>query len=150
MSKLPISLDLFRVFGLSAGLRAIGLAIALAGSMVASVTPSVADPVRLDGSWSGPGSVTYPSGAKEAARCLANFKKKTGTSYSVSARCASPSGKVEQSAVLTSVSDNVYSGSFFNAEYKVDGTITVTINGNVQNVSITTPAGSSAYFKLKR
>jgi hypothetical protein len=106
--------------------------------------------VALDGSWSGGGSVTFPSGAKESARCRANFKKRGAESYLVSARCASASGKVEQSALLTYVGGNQFSGSFFNTEYKVDGTITVTVSGNTQNVSISSPAGSSAYFKLTR
>ncbi len=111
---------------------------------------AAAELMALDGAWSGGGSVKFPSGAKEAARCRANFKKRGAESYQVSARCASPSGKVEQSALLTYVGSNQYSGSFFNTEYKVDGTITVTVTGNSQNVSITTPAGSSATFRLTR
>lgn len=116
----------------------------------AAVTPTRADMIALDGTWAGGGSVKFPSGAKEAARCRANYKKRGSESYQVSARCASASGKVEQSALLTYVGGNQFSGSFFNQEYKVDGTITVTVNGSSQNVSITTPAGSSATFKLTR
>jgi hypothetical protein len=48
------------------------------------------------------------------------------------------------------VSGNQYTGSFFNEEYKVDGTITVTVSGNSQSVSISSPAGSSANFRLTR
>jgi hypothetical protein len=119
------------------------LALAIAGA-----APAAAD--SLDGNWTGAGSLTYPSGAKENARCRASYKKKSGTTYSVSARCASASGKVEQSATLQEVGANQYSGSFFNDEYKVDGTITVRVNGNTQNVSIVSPVGSSAYFKLTK
>lgn len=115
-----------------------------------AASPARADMVALDGSWSGGGSVTFPSGAKESARCRANFKKRGAESYLVSARCASASGKVEQSALLTYVGGNQFSGSFFNTEYKVDGTITVTVSGNTQSVSISSPAGSTAYFKLTR
>ncbi len=81
------------------------------------------------------------SGAKEAARCRASFKKRGAESYVVDARCASASGKVEQTALLTYVGGNQFTGSFFNEEYKVDGTITVTVSGNSQNVSISSPAG---------
>ena len=112
--------------------------------------PAMADMMSLDGAWAGGGSVKYPSGAKEAARCRANFKKRGAESYQVSARCASASGKVEQSAMLTYVGGNQFTGSFFNEEYKVDGTITVTVSGNSQNVLISTPTGSSAAFKLTR
>lgn len=125
-------------------LTALGLAI---GSVA---TPVMADSPSLDGAWTGGGSVKFPSGAKEAARCRANFKRRGSESYLVSARCASASGKVEQSALLTHVGGNQFTGSFFNEEYKVDGTITVTVSGNSQSVSISSPAGSSATFRLTR
>ena len=127
--------------------------VLIAGLAIGNVVlprAALADTVDLDGAWSGGGSVKFPSGAKEAARCRANFKKRGAESYLVSARCASASGKVEQSALLTRVSGNQYSGSFFNEEYKVDGTITVTVSGNSQSVSISSPAGSSATFRLTR
>ncbi len=123
---------------------AVGLAVAVPGGAAR------ADMVDLDGAWSGGGSVKFPSGAKEAARCRANFKKRGAESYLVSARCASASGKVEQSALLTHVGGNQFTGSFFNEEYKVDGTITVTVSGNSQSVSISSPAGSTANFRLTR
>lgn len=118
--------------------------------MAAIAGPAAAEPGSLDGNWSGGGSLTYPSGAKESARCKASFKRKTGTSYSVNARCASASGKIEQTATLQEVGDNRYTGSFFNTEFKVDGTITVTLQGNSQSVLISSPAGSSANFRLSR
>jgi hypothetical protein len=119
-------------------------------ALVLSTAPARAEMVNLDGAWSGGGSVKFPSGAKEAARCRANFKKRGAESYLVNARCASASGKVEQSALLTYVGGNQFTGSFFNEEFKVDGTITVTVSGNSQSVSISSPAGSSANFKLSR
>jgi hypothetical protein len=123
---------------------ALGLGLAIHPTMVAAETPS------LDGSWSGGGSVSFPSGAKESARCRANFKKRGAEKYLVSARCASASGKVEQSAMLTYVGGNRFTGSFYNTDFNVDGTITVTVSGNSQSVSISSPAGSSAYFRLSR
>lgn len=129
---------------------ALVLAAGLGFGGFAVTESAMADPGNLDGAWSGGGSVRFPSGAKEAARCRATFKRRGAESYFVSARCASASGKVEQSALLTLVGGNQYSGSFFNEEYKVDGTITVTVSGNSQSVSITSPAGSSATFRLTR
>ncbi len=135
--------------------RRIGAPLALVSAVFwasAALMPqaALAGPASLDGAWSGGGSVTFPSGAREAARCRASFKKRSGTTYLVNARCASASGKIEQSATLTDVGNNRYSGSFFNEEFKVDGTITVTVSGNVQNVLISSPAGSSAQFRLSR
>lgn len=123
---------------------------AMAGTNAVFAAEAAAAGVSLEGAWSGGGSVTFPSGAKESARCRANFKKRGADSYLVSARCASASGKVEQSAMLTNVGGNRYTGSFYNAEYKVDGSITVTVSGNSQSVSISSPAGSSANFRLSR
>lgn len=147
MSRTDFAYEIVSIFDFSR-LRAAVLAAGVAGLAVAG--PALADSARLDGTWSGSGSLNYPSGAKEPARCNATFKKKTGTSYQVNARCASPSGKVEQTATLNDVGGNTYSGSFFNSEYNVDGTITVQVNGNMQNVSIVSPAGASAYFRMKR
>jgi hypothetical protein len=154
MRRTAYSIDEKRTSMISTSLRpgwALLTSVAILLSAAAGGLPvAAAELMALDGAWSGGGSVKFPSGAKEAARCRANFKKRGAESYQVSARCASPSGKVEQSALLTYVGSNQYSGSFFNTEYKVDGTITVTVTGNSQNVSITTPAGSSATFRLTR
>jgi hypothetical protein len=129
---------------------ALGMTALLGLALALTAAPARADIVNLDGAWSGGGSVKFPSGAKEAARCRANFKKRGAESYLVNARCASASGKVEQSALLTYVGGNQFTGSFFNEEFKVDGTITVTVSGNSQSVSISSPAGSTANFKLTR
>ncbi len=129
---------------------ALGMTALLGLALALMTAPVRAEMVNLDGAWSGGGSVKFPSGAKEAARCRANFKKRGAESYLVNARCASASGKVEQSALLTYVGGNQFTGSFFNQEFKVDGTITVTVSGNSQSVSISSPAGSSANFKLTR
>lgn len=131
-------------------LSALGTIATLGLALTLWTAPVRADVVDLDGAWSGGGSVKFPSGAKEAARCRANFKKRGSESYLVDARCASASGKVEQKALLTYVGSNQFTGSFFNEEFKVDGTITVTVSGNSQTVSISSPAGSSANFKLTR
>jgi hypothetical protein len=125
------------------------LATLLLAAGIVGSAPAQAE-TNLDGAWSGNGSVVFPSGAKESARCRANFKRRGTDKYLVSARCASASGKVDQTATLTDVGGNRYSGSFFNAEFKIDGTITVTISGDSGSVAITSPVGSSAYFRLTR
>ena len=139
-----------RVLRFGRGVATLALVAVTGLAMAVSAGPVRAEMVNLDGSWSGGGSVKFPSGAREAARCRASFKKRGAESYLVNARCASASGKVEQSALLTYVGGNQFSGSFFNEDFKVDGTITVTVSGNSQSVSISSPAGSSANFKLTR
>ena len=104
---------------------------------------------RLDGSWSGSGSVSFASGEREAARCRAQYNRASGTSYLVRATCATPSGRATQTATLRQVGGNTYQGSFHNAEYDVSGTILVTVDGNTQTVRLNSDAGSAA-FELGR
>jgi len=135
---------------MSAAAMICALGFAAPAALTVVPTRAAADTPSLDGAWTGGGSVSFPSGAKESARCRASFKKRGSEKYLVNARCASASGKVEQTAMLTYVGSNRFTGSFYNDEYKVDGTITVTVSGNSQSVSISSPAGSSAYFRLTR
>lgn len=104
----------------------------------------------LEGTWSGGGSVAFAGGAKESARCRATFKKRGSDTYFVSARCASASGRVDQTATLTYVGGARFTGSFYNSDYNIDGTFTVTVSGSTQNIYITSPSGSSATLKLSR
>lgn len=111
--------------------------------------PALAEPGDLSGAWSGSGAVIYNTGAKEKARCRATFSHSGGTAYSMSATCATASGKVVQSASLRKVGGNSYSGRFKNPEYNVEGTIRVTVGGNSLSVS-TTGDGASASLSMHR
>jgi hypothetical protein len=103
----------------------------------------------LTGSWSGSGSISFSSGSKEKARCRARFAKTGASSYAMSATCATPSAKVEQSATLYKSGANSYSGSFFNQQYNTGGSIRITITGRTQSVRLTGEAGS-AFFKMRK
>jgi uncharacterized protein (DUF2147 family) len=120
---------------------------ALVATAVVSATPALA--ADLTGSWSGGGSVNYKSGSKEKARCRANFNKIGSSSYSMSATCATASGKVSQSATLRRTGDDSYSGSFSNPEYNITGSISIRVNGNSGSVSMSSDAGS-AYLSLRK
>ncbi|MEQ1578226.1 MAG: hypothetical protein ABL894_11295 [Hyphomicrobium sp.] len=120
----------------------IAAAVALA---LSCTTPALAEPGDLTGNWSGGGAVIYSTGSKEKARCRAQFNKIGSTSYSMSATCATASGKVAQSATLRKSGGNSYSGQFRNPEYNVTGSIRVTVNGNSQNVSMSSEAGSASF-----
>lgn len=112
--------------------------------------PVLAAAPSIEGTWSGGGSVAFAGGAKESARCRATFKKRGADTYFVSARCASASGKVDQTATLSYVGGTRFTGSFYNSEYNIDGTFTVTVSGSTQNIYITSPSGSSATLRLSR
>lgn len=103
----------------------------------------------LSGSWTGSGSVHY-SQTRERARCRANYSRVSGTLYRMSASCATPSGRVDQTATLNRVGDGVYAGSFHNSQYNVTGSIRVKLSGNSQYVSLSGNGGGSGSFQLRR
>ena len=103
----------------------------------------------LEGSWRGGGSVAFGSGRNERAQCRAQYRRASGNSYTVTATCATPSGRATQTATLRQVGGNTYQGRFRNTEYDVSGMIVVTVSGNRQSVRLTGDAGSAA-FELRR
>lgn len=127
-----------------AAMTAVGVAMTVATAGFAEA----ADP-DLSGAWSGGGSVSFATGNREKARCRANFSKAGGAGYSMSATCATASGKVSQAASLTKTGANSYSGNFHNSEYNVSGTIRIRVNGSSQSVSLTSDSGSAS-FSLRK
>lgn len=117
--------------------------------VLAVVGPSEAEPAAgLAGAWSGGGWVSFSNGNKERARCHARYTG-GGGSYTVSATCATASGKASQTAKVYKVSGTSYKGSFFNSDYNVHGIIRVNVHGNSQSVSLAGD-GASAQLNLSR
>jgi len=107
-----------------------------------------ADPGKLAGAWSGGGSVTFGSGAKERAKCRARYSPTSKNSYTVNATCATPAGSVSQTASLRG-SGNSYQGRFYNPDFDASGTIYVVVRGRSQTVRIVSSKGS-ALLRLSR
>lgn len=103
----------------------------------------------LEGAWSGSGTVTFSTGNSELARCRASFRKQGGDRFAMNAVCATPSGRVAQTAQLGRVSNNKYSGEFFNSDYGVTGNINITLRGN-NLTALLSGGGASASFNLSR
>jgi hypothetical protein len=93
--------------------------------------------------------VAFASGQKERAQCRARYRRASGNSYTVTATCATPSGRATQTATLRPVGGNSYQGQFHNSEYNVSGTIYVTVGGNRQSVRLSGDGGSAS-FELRR
>jgi hypothetical protein len=110
---------------------------------------AMAQSAGLEGSWRGGGSVSFGSGQMERAQCRAQYRRASGTSYAVTATCATPSGRATQTAILRQVGGNSYQGQFHNSEYNVSGTIFVTVSGNRQSVRLSGEAGQGS-FELHR
>ena len=96
----------------------------------------------LEGSWSGGGTVSFASGGTEQARCRARFSRAGEHSYTVNATCATASGRAAQTATVRQVSNNRYSGSFYNSEYSISGVIDIVVHGSSQTVRLTSDSGS--------
>jgi hypothetical protein len=103
----------------------------------------------LEGSWSGGGSVTFASGAREQARCRAHYRRAGSNSYSVNATCATASGRAVQTATVRQVGENRYSGSFYNSEYSISGVMHVVVRGSSQTVRLLSDS-ASAVINLSR
>ena len=67
----------------------------------------------------------------------------------MSATCATPSGKVSQSASLHQTTANSYSGNFHNTEFNVSGTIRIRVSGRSQSVSLSSDSGSASFSLSK-
>lgn len=130
-------------------LAGFALAIVVALVPAALPTPAQAQSAGLEGSWSGGGAVQLPNGAQERARCRARYSRASRFVYTVNAVCATPSGRVAQTASLQRTGANSYAGNFYNAEYGVSGSIYVTVRGNTQRVTLTSAVGSAS-LRLSR
>jgi hypothetical protein len=124
------------------------VALFVVGTLV-STASAVAEPATLEGTWSGGGTVVYPSGERERARCRATFTRRSANRFNMNAICATPSARVAQTAVLARASDNRFTGEFFNPEYSVSGAIAITVRGNSLNASLN-GGGGTGYFNLSR
>ena len=122
--------------------------VAIATLMLSfSSVPARAD--SLSGAWSGNGSVHY-SRSRERARCNARFSRVSGTLYKMNATCATPSGRVVQTATVNRVGANEYAGKFRNPQYNITGSISIKLHGSTQYVRLVGDGGGSGSFKMRR
>jgi hypothetical protein len=126
---------------------AVAVLLALAGLGVPHIAGAQA--ASLDGAWSGGGTVTFGSGAKEQARCRVHYTRRSGDSYFARATCATASGRAVQTATLRQSGQNSYKGRFYNREYDISGAIFVVLRGARQSVRLTSRSGS-AFLQLSR
>jgi hypothetical protein len=103
----------------------------------------------LEGSWSGGGTVSFASGAREQARCRARYSRAGNNSYTVNATCATASGRAAQTATVRRVGENRYSGSFYNSEYSISGVMHIVVRGGSQTVRLISDS-ASAVINLSR
>lgn len=129
--------------------------IALAGTLLlaapAAVVPSApAMAASIVGDWVGDGFVEPRDGNRESVRCRLTYRQVTENLFRVAARCASASGRIDQTGELVRVNDNRYVGDFYNEKFDVSGRARVVVNGSRQSVTVTGGAGSGRLSLRKR
>lgn len=117
-----------------------GIALLLAAF---AVPQAKAETANLSGFWMGTGMVLLSNSGPEPAKCRAQFFQ-NGPDLAVQAQCATPSGSTEQAARLREVAANTYAGTFFNPEFKIAGTIQITVRDNRQYVTLWSEAGTAS------
>ena len=117
---------------LKAGLKTGALAAVLSfgifthGGALAAETPFA----HLAGSWAGQGKITVQNGSSERIRCRGTYRAgETGTSLTISLRCASDSYKFELASDVTYDNGNI-SGSWNETSRSVYGQISGRANAN--------------------
>ncbi len=121
----------------------------VAACVLGAASTAIAQPATLEGTWNGGGTVVFPSGDRERARCRATFRRRSATSFGMNAVCSTASARVAQTADLVRVSANRFTGEFYNAEYAVSGSITITVKGNRLSAALS-GGGGTAHFNLSR
>ena len=120
------------------------LALIALSDISSAQSPKKAVNSSLEGSWSGGGTVTFASGAREQARCRAHYRRAGRSGYTVNATCATASGRASQTATLRQVGENRFSGGFYNSEYAISGVMYVVVRGSSQSVRLSSSSGSAA------
>ena len=129
-------------------IRLLAASVGIVGVLGLASGIATSQPAGLDGTWTGGGTVTFPSGSREQARCRATYSR-AGAGYSMSGVCATSSGRAAQTATLRRVTANSFEGRFFNSEYNISGRIYVVVNGNSQTVRLSSDS-TSANIHLRR
>lgn len=123
---------------------------ALVGAAVATLALSAAAQAQrgspfngLNGTWSGPGTISLNTGAKERIRCRATYNvADAGVNLQLELRCASDSYKFELKSAV-SHSDGNISGTWSEVTRGAIGTISGTSKGNQINLRASSPVFSA-------
>lgn len=113
-------------------------------ALVAAATPVHADKDVISGAWSGGGSVKLKEGGVERVRCRISYEKSTGRTFLMHASCAHSNGTFKQTGRIVQVSGNSFQGSLRSDQYSVSGNVAISVNGNSQRISVSSPKGSGS------
>lgn len=126
----------------------IGTCVGIGVAALLFASPSLAQRVspfaHLSGAWTGPGTISLNTGAKEKIRCRAQYRvAPSGSDLHLDLRCASDTYKFElQSNVVHN--DGAISGTWSETTRGAAGTITGTTVGTQMNLRATSPVFSAS------
>jgi len=136
------------------GVNTARLRLTLAGLAVAAATiggfseAALAD--RFEGLWRGSGYVNPAEGQRERVRCRVVYRRLSAERYEVTARCATQAVNIDQVGEVRRTGRSSFSGTFYNMEYNVRGRIRVSVRGNRQSVTLSSPQGTGRLNLFKR
>lgn len=125
------------------------LAVSAFAVGIIALAPS-SQAASLSGEWVGGGFIEPRSGTRERVRCRVRYSRISRNVFSVSARCASPSGALNQTGEVVRVRANRYVGDFYNAQFNESGRARVIVQGRRQSVTVTTGSGRGRLTLRKR
>ena len=133
----------------TANARYASISLALFATMQMAGWATAAGTTSISGQWVGKRPAVSESGTKEPVRCRVKYGRVAGQTFSLTARCATGSARIEQSGELERIGRNRYVGSVHNKQFNVSARISVTVSGTSQTVAISSAHGR-ATMRLKR
>lgn len=112
--------------------RLFSLTVLLFAATTASAN---AEPVSLEGTWSGSGTMQAVDNPPQKLTCKIQYRRETDKVFKLAAKCVTISTAINQTGELLKVNPGVYVGEFHVASYDISGRIRVTIDGDVQTMS---------------
>lgn len=114
----------------------LGLPIATSASAAANII----------GSWKGSGSVKLTSGQVEPVSCRVSYSKgdATGKTFVLNAKCSHTGGTFNQSGRVSKRGGSSYKGSLYSDQYAVSGSVTITVRGASQTISVSSSKGKGS------
>lgn len=108
--------------------------------LCAALTPALAAPATIEGSWRGSGIVSH-RGSADALRCRVTFTRVTAKSFGVSSQCATETGRYDASGRVVSSGANRYFGLV--QGQGLSGKVVIVQHGNRLSVTVTSRRGSA-------
>ncbi|WP_156137643.1 hypothetical protein [Methyloceanibacter caenitepidi] len=103
--------------------------------LAATVSPLQAEPLPLEGTWSGSGTMQAMDNPPQKLTCRIKYKRETEKVYKLAAKCVTISTAINQTGQLLKVNPGVYVGEFHVASYDISGRVRVVIDEDVQTMS---------------